>query len=525
MSVRQRPCRPLNVFLIKEGVSIEEAVVAGGTRSYACDTVALGARIYLRGKQGAPKWLQFLQLLTPEQLPVLATQSASALLIIPIKDRLMALTFGYGRSFLAQNIYEENFGLRVTLNSVDSLAIKSIDKKELDQLTRHSRVNGSRSGELNAFGFNPGQDMLRAVTGTPRDVTLGSRMTGMDALSVNVRVDQTTLVELLERYLGEFYSDAYVATYPQVDNIKEVRDKQVVANLDDKVVERLKTRSFDRIWIAAPGAVDWQRVERFVYDRSTEKHPDMHLSTFIDTFTDKALEKLSSKVLRDRYVDAIDADEHLVERMSIYSCLYAEVSDGPDSYLLTDKKWYKINQAYIDEVNEEVASLSRSSTLPDFDVNADTNEYAYNSRVASGAGLILMDQEIIYYGGGQSKIEFCDLLSPGYEMVHVKIYSGSSSVLSHLFAQGVVSATTYASSPEFRQKVEEKIVAIGAVVPWTIGDAPRLDEMRVVYAIVSSSLKQINEIVPFFGKVAFVSAARQLKPTGVSVVIEKILER
>ncbi len=49
-----------------------------------------------------------------------------------------------------------------------------------------------------------------------------------------------------------------------------------------------------------------------------------------------------------------------------------------------------------------------------------------------------MDKKNIPYGGGYSRIEFCDLFSKSKQMIHVKRYGGSS-VLSHLFNQGLVS--------------------------------------------------------------------------------------
>lgn len=51
-----------------------------------------------------------------------------------------------------------------------------------------------------------------------------------------------------------------------------------------------------------------------------------------------------------------------------------------------------------------------------------------------------MDRQLISYGGGASRIEFCDVLSDSGQRIHVKQYSGSS-VMSHLFNQGLVSAS------------------------------------------------------------------------------------
>ena len=57
-----------------------------------------------------------------------------------------------------------------------------------------------------------------------------------------------------------------------------------------------------------------------------------------------------------------------------------------------------------------------------------------------------------------SSKEFCDLYTVDKDICHVKKY-GQSGVLSHLFAQGVVSGELFRSDIKFRQKVNQKLPA------------------------------------------------------------------
>ena len=86
-----------------------------------------------------------------------------------------------------------------------------------------------------------------------------------------------------------------------------------------------------------------------------------------------------------------------------------------------------VNQAYAAIPNYQVE-------LPKYN---DESEGRYNERVLKEmpGQFVLMDKKDIWYGGGQSQIEFCDLFSIDKDIIHVKRY-GASSVLSHLFAQG-----------------------------------------------------------------------------------------
>jgi uncharacterized protein (TIGR04141 family) len=128
-----------------------------------------------------------------------------------------------------------------------------------------------------------------------------------------------------------------------------------------------------------------------------------------------------------------------------------------------------------------------------------------------------MDRKLIYHGGGQSKFEFCDLYTSDKDIIHVKRY-GASSVLSHLFAQGVNSAELFQTDPEFRQKVNAKLPE-----EYQIPDPlkrPNYGEYRVVYAIVSDIDGDLN--LPFFSKLSLKNARRRMEGFGYNVALSKI---
>lgn len=117
----------------------------------------------------------------------------SAAYITRVGGRLFAIAFGQGRHLLKEGSYEERFGLRVTLNSVDPKSLRAVDVSTLDANPFHGTRQASREAALGEFGINLDQDILRAVTGRPVDESLGRRMAGVDSLAVRVRVDLGTL--------------------------------------------------------------------------------------------------------------------------------------------------------------------------------------------------------------------------------------------------------------------------------------------------------------------------------------------
>jgi uncharacterized protein (TIGR04141 family) len=90
-------------------------------------------------------------------------------------------------------------------------------------------------------------------------------------------------------------------------------------------------------------------------------------------------------------------------------------------------------------------------------------------------------------------------------MIHVKRY-GASSVLSHLFAQGLVSATTFLSDPSFREKVNGLVPPpLRLVSPVTQPDAA---DYEIAFFVASRSAGPLA--LPFFSRVTLRHTYTQL---------------
>src|SRR5439155_10097251 len=120
------------------------------------------------------------------------------------------------------------------------------------------------------FGLDIDKDILRAVSGPPEDPSLGSRLAGADALSVVVETKLENLQSRLEAYLAQSRKRAYRSRFPWVDNIREIGDSDLRAQLDGTLVERIRDRSLERIWMAVPDLVDWHDVAGFACCREEE---------------------------------------------------------------------------------------------------------------------------------------------------------------------------------------------------------------------------------------------------------------
>jgi uncharacterized protein (TIGR04141 family) len=505
----------LSVFLIHQGLSSRRFMKAGLQRIAAGK---LGELHFKQNPNRPPKWLSFLEDVLAEK-PRLHNASNGAILTVKRGKRTFALCFGQGRHLLEAGVWDENFGLRVTLNSVDPTRLKSVDRKSFDAISCHTRTQASQEGDVTAFGLNVEQDLLRAATGTPRDEKLGTRMTGMDSLVVAVPTTLAGLPKLLDRYLEKFQDDSYKKDFPWVDHIAEVRDAKKRDELDEELVRLIRTGdpSDMRAWLAVPELVEWAEIDCFRYRESLSEDPfaDLHLRDFLRTIRDRAALQISTLKHRQVFAYAV-SDDRLFKKWTVYACLYAELESNKTTYLLSSGKWYCVEHDFVGAVNNEVATLVRPCGLPRY---TDKSEGAYNERVAkeSGGTIALVDRKLVRIGG--TTVEFCDLFTHQRQMIHVKRYGGSS-VLSHLFAQGSVSANAFLQDLAFREAVNGKLPARHQLPDPS--QRPDPGEYEVLYAVVSRSAKPIDKALPFFSRLNLRNAARQLRAYGFTVSLTKI---
>jgi uncharacterized protein (TIGR04141 family) len=515
--------RTLTVFLVKDGLA-EASEILKAVDSLAELSVSIegqaGGRLFVQPTHDRqPSWLTLFQGAVEFDLATVRNASTAAVWLVEVDGKQLALTFGYGRNLLRAGSYEEDFGLRVTLNSVDPNKIKAIDRMTLDAVAQQSRIQASRDASMSEFGLDVEQDLLRAVTGTPVDTTLGNRFTGRDALQVIVPAKIGDIPNLLRRYLVEFAKEDFKVRFPWVEQIHEVDDPVKKAELDAHLVHKLRTRTLDGIWLAVPEMVDWESLAGFRYRTSKKStiHDDIHASAFLDEVGDPG--EIDDYTLKSRYrISAIANDNDAVVKIwPVYRCFYCEVTIGSDTFLLNNARWFRIASDFVQRIKEAVENIPVDTlSLPSYE---DKSEPAYSKRVAaaSNGDLALMDLRLIGSSSLPSKIEFCDLYSNKRHIVHLKRYS-SSSALSHLFAQGVVSAKLFLNEVDFRRELNAILPASHQLADPNAKPDPR--EFEVVFGIISKSKKKL--VLPFFSRVNLKNAHSSLTGMGFKVSLCKI---
>jgi uncharacterized protein (TIGR04141 family) len=520
---RKSKSRILTIFLLKPDLN-EPAQILKPRKALSEIPVNIegeeqGTLFFQPSENKQPAWLSLFRGAVDVDFKNAYNASTAAVWLLHVGEKQLAIAFGYGRNMLRPGVYEENFGLKITLNAVDSNKIKSLDRMTLDAIAQQSRIQASRDAALSEFGLDLEQDLLRAVTGTPLEPELGLRLTGRDALQVTVAVELPEVPRLMERYLREFEKEAYKARFPWVDHIHEVEDPVRRADLDLELLQRLRANNLDRLWLCLPEIMDWEGLGGFKYRnaKNARLHQDIHVQTFLEEVDDP--KDLDEYMLKQRYqVCALATEtEAVVRHWPVYNCLYCEVDSGSDTFLLNNGRWFRIATGFIARINEAVEKIP----APPFDLPSysDSSEGSYSKRVSESddGHFALMDRKLVGSISLPNAIEFCDLYSDGKQIVHLKRYSGSST-LSHLFAQAVVSAKVFLNETDFRHELNN-------ILPHDYrlnnpASKPNATEFEIVFGIISKSKNKL--VLPFFSRVNLKNANSNLLGMGFRVSICKI---
>lgn len=450
--------------------------------------------------------------------------SSKAVLLVEHQNKIFAIPFGYGWNLLNHGIWEERFGLKITLNTVDANNLRRIDKKNMSSVPKDTSEQLSREGVAADFGIDIEQDLIQSITGKSKDENFGKSITGKDALSISVKVDLAGIKELLESCYQKYLSDDYKKDFGWIDQISEVKDPILTEKLNNNLIANIKNNQLEKTWMAIPELVDWAEVSGFSYKNSTRnvsKYDDISLPTFLDALPDEDKNNLSIELLKKKKIFCFSSqNDQIKHQWSAYNCLYCETNEVENNktFLLSNGGWYEVEKDFSDQIDTDYQALRNqqaSCVLPPYNHN---NENDYNETIAKNNNdLCCMDRKNISHGGGYSKIEFCDLMTKDKKLIHVKQYGGSS-VLSHLFSQGVVSGELFIADKNFRQKANEKIAKSHKID--NVENRPIASEYEIIFAIISSSDKELE--IPFFSKVSLRNAKRRLETYGYKVSLQKI---
>jgi uncharacterized protein (TIGR04141 family) len=508
--------RSFSIYLLKDGYDATNALKDDHGMEVGADATGLLEDATLFVLDNAPRepwWKGYFGVSKP-----LRQVTKGALVFLPVGKRCFALSFGHVFHYLKDTSYEYDFGLRVTLNSLDPNKLKSTDVLE-PGAARRQRTQMPVDSDLTYFDFDRDATILKSLTGKVKEEykELFKHATGAANLRISTAVAANELVGLCETLLELYASEDYRTTFPDIQNIEPVRDPVVVDALNSKLLAAFREKD-ENLYLAVPDIVDYRDnvCATFAGAGRGLVYDDVFMGRYYDYLERRevALNDVDIEVLKRHALILTDEDGNARDRHSIMKCMIYDttLAGGTDVYHVNEGSWYKVETEYADKLAAYLDPLCADLTLPDYNHKG---EGAYNKAVAAGdTSYVCLDMTSIG-PPGQTAVEPCDLYSVDGEVSvfhHVKV-STFSSQLSHLFNQGTNAIELLKLEPESDKKLRNLINGKVAAADFKGFTAPLDDQkFRVVFAIVTHKDKTaFSANLPLFSRISLMRITKALK--------------
>ncbi|MEH8173566.1 TIGR04141 family sporadically distributed protein [Aeromonas veronii] len=249
-----------------------------------------------------PHWASLADAIVGREIDQLSNKSSSAVLLIRVNSKVLAFTFGYGRFLLNPGYFEQDFGLKTALNTLNHQSLRSVELHTLEDQPIQKKSQATRGSEASVFGIDIFRDVLRAVTGSPRVGIEYKNISGGDAIySFGMEMLVEDIPKIAADLLGHYNLDLYKKSFSWVDNIRRVKDTASISALDDLLLAAVKRRD-ESIVVTLPELIEWDSVLGFSFTRSKRD-----LSPTIDT----------GKYLENIVIDSISVESIRRDRLYI----------------------------------------------------------------------------------------------------------------------------------------------------------------------------------------------------------------
>ncbi|HVJ51064.1 MAG TPA: DUF6119 family protein [Aliidongia sp.] len=510
--------RSFSIYLLKEDYDPTNSLREDHTLVENSDAKALPEGSVLYILDGIPKQPWWRAYFGVEKN--LAQVSKGALIFLPAGNRYFALSFGHVAHNLRETSFEYDFGLRVTLNSLDPHKLKSTDTLD-PSAAKRQRTQFPIESELTLFDFDRDSTILRSLTGKVREEykDLFRHASGSSNLRISSDVSAEKLVWLCDRLLQLYSNDDYIVTFPEIQNISPVRDPITIETLNQSLLGAFQRNDTD-LNLTVPDIVNYSDNIYVTFSGLGKGliYDDVYIGRYYEYLGrhDSDTASMTIDNLQHHSLVLTDENGNPRDRYSIFKSLVFDLTleeAGREVFHLCEGNWYSINKDYITRLSNYLNPLFEDCDLPPYD---HASEGGYNIAVAknSSTNFICLDRKNIS-PNSQSQIEPCDLLEIRDEVAafyHIKV-STLSTQLSHLFNQGVNAFELMRLEPEAVDKLE-------ALIRDNLGEAEadhlislvRSQRFCIIFGIVSKKDPGgRSQNLPLFSRISLMRSMKALR--------------
>ena len=331
------------------------------------------------------------------------SSSPGAVLVIQLRQAKFMITFGLGRHSVRDAFIQRDYGLKVALNSIGEDKLRSIDKSSHERTPLNSRTQASKGVDIFELALNTEIDLLTAITGSSNIEKFGAKVTGRDALTLSVKENLEGFCELLKETYKVYKKKDYKKSFGWVDNFRRIKDPALLKKLDLKVLKLLKGDPVDSCCqLAEPEVIDWEYTAFYVLEKKgkrTDYYRELRLENLIQVIKSKNT-NFTIDDFRSHSIYCTDDNYTVIKSWSAYNCLYAEINENNNWYILQNGSWFNVEDNFVSKVNAAISKIDNNYSLPIYDHK---DEGDYNKYVSTQDGYVLMDRRNVTHGGGEKQ--------------------------------------------------------------------------------------------------------------------------
>ncbi|MDQ2140762.1 TIGR04141 family sporadically distributed protein [Alcaligenaceae bacterium B3P038] len=535
----------LSLRLLRTDKKVEQAIRDAST---VVEVDSDSGRLFTAQAPGtAPTWLTVVNQFAKQGDLKLENKSCAAVLFLNVqpddkrlRTRTFALTFGSGHHALDPDAFVRNFGLKVTLNSVARGALRNLDIATLDSTTIQKRIQASRKADLQGFGIDLQNDLLRLAGGVPTDTAFANAIAGRDGLTLTSKLSASEIPEKCRMALRLFNANDYKKDYSFIDQIVPVQDKKTLADLDEIIFKEINTLLEGKpsdLHITLPEIIDPEKSGDFGYfgigfnSGLKRSYGELAIEDYISELKSGRPQEISGiaelKASHDIRI-VTDGQGDRRRRRRVYDCFVYEVNYKKQTYVLFSGEWYCIESNFFQAVEKDYRALLGNSFLAS---STAKNEQELIAELDSNIDLLNLDKvKASPLGATGANLEPCDFLSRRKEFIHLKDGHGSAPI-SHLWNQGLVSAESFIRDEVFRKSIRRSAIErqksagkskFELLLPSGRSKVAPTD-YKVVFGIMRHPYQRSQQLgLPFFSKVSLRAVASRIQLMGYSVEVHLI---
>lgn len=495
-----------------------------------------GTIAYLGSTEGSqPDWARRLSTVFPA-LGDIRTTSHRLVLLIPVSDRVFAVTFGYGATAIRRSLVVSNFGLSYAARVMRTDGLREFDSRRMDASARSQKVQLSEDGGVSELDVSLDGEFVHRLVGRLEQAVDGLDVEGTvvagDSLSFAADVDLSDLVVKLHGVLKVLEERSVKRAFAFVDALSPIARNDERARGFDRILADALTRSLTGMQGAAVSGANHRLLAFAPPERLLDTNLDhvfvqrpngeerlqgFSADAFVESVAGRR-RRFSVGSLDDvRIVVKSEDSVDVVARTRLREWLVLEANHGSQRLIHTRGRWWLLDDLYAASLDDDLAQIpdvTKELALPHWGAHyASEGDYL---AACSSEDYVVMDQVDLRSDGDE--VESCDLFDRAGRLIHVKKFTGSQT-LSHLFSQGFVSVDRLALDADYKAQFVAEVSARSDTHAIVAGEAPQ----SVVYAIAAENSRAIPAGLPTFSKVNLREFYRRLSLARVEVSTAKIV--